>query len=297
MDIGEQLIRTKSIQDFKRASYILFEIKNIFINNSKNIDFLVDYLKMKSEEYKSIINELLPTNIIHGTFTVHMTVENNNIEHICKRNKFQWIFIHLNNGENWKQLMTKSYHVGTYPNIIQQMKTLSEVQLTDLNVIRLKIKILGSNNGVPENDIEKLLFWDKKTNYFEFHYTILVKSRIEFRKLKSLCESQAIYLSHNEFKKTSIDEMHYILTMRLFNVGRINAFKQNNYIIQYLTNKQFLPLKVESHFVVYDSNIDLDNGWSHVISNPTKTDSAVNVIRPKYCIGGKNRKVCPSTNR
>jgi hypothetical protein len=245
---------------------------------------------MKSEEYKSMINELLPTNIIDGTFTVHMTVDNNNIEHLCKRNQFKSSFIHL---ENCKQLMTTSYHVGTYPNIIQQMKTLS----TDLNIIRLKIKIAGSNNGVPENDIGKVLFWDKKTNYFEFHYTILVKSRREFRKLKSLCESQTIYLSHNEFKKTSIDEMHYILTMRLFNVGRINAFKQNDYIIQHLTNNQFLPLKMESHFVVYDSNIDLDNGWSHVMSNPPKTDSTVNVIRPKYRFGDKNRKVCRSTDR
>ncbi|CAF4570048.1 unnamed protein product, partial [Rotaria magnacalcarata] len=53
LDIGEQLIRTKSIYDFKRASYVLFEMKNIYIENNKDIDFVVDYIKTKGKEYKT----------------------------------------------------------------------------------------------------------------------------------------------------------------------------------------------------------------------------------------------------
>ncbi len=81
--------------------------------------------------------------------------------------------------------------------------------------------------------------------------------------------------------------------MRLFNVGRKNALIENNYIIQYLMNHSLPPLKVESQFVVYDSNIDLDNGWSHIIPTRSTADSPANSTRRQYCfcIGGKNRKV------
>ncbi|CAF3039635.1 unnamed protein product, partial [Rotaria sp. Silwood2] len=143
LDIGEQLIRTKSIHDFKRVSYVLFEMKDIYINNNKDIDFVIDYIKTKNDEYKAIINELLPTNIIHGTFEVHITVENHNMEeflNICKINNLKPIYIHLFNGNNRKQLMTSSYHVGTYPNIIEQIKKLVDIQFRNFNIIRLKIE-------------------------------------------------------------------------------------------------------------------------------------------------------------
>jgi hypothetical protein len=58
-----------------------------------------------------------------------------------------------------------------------------------------------------------------------------------------------------------------------------------------MINHHFTPVKIEKQFVVYDSNIDLDNGLSHVISSPPTTDSIVTNIRPKYRIGFKNREV------
>jgi hypothetical protein len=190
--------------------------------------------------------------------------------------------------------MTSSYHIGTYPSIIEQIKTLIDIQFKDFNILRLKIKSAASNNGVPENYIDKLLFWDKKSNYFEFHYKILIKSTRELTRLKELCINQEIHLAHNALKKTAINEMYYIATMRLFYVGRRYAFIENKKVIQYLTENDFRPLKVQKQFVVYDSNIDLDNEYIHVTSNPSRTYSTVTTsnTRRRYRIGTKNRKTC-----
>ncbi|CAF3530688.1 unnamed protein product [Rotaria sp. Silwood1] len=294
LDIGEQLIRTKSIDDFKRVTYVLYEMKDIYINNNKNIDFVIDYIRMKSDEYKTIINELVPTNIIDDTFEVHITVENCNMKeflNICKINKLKPIFLHLINGNNIKQLITSLYHVGTYPNIIEQIKTLVDTKFRNFNIIRLKIESLACKDGVPENDIDKLLFWNKKFNYFEFRYEIFVKSTMEFKKLKQLCLYRDLQLAQNVFEKSSIDEMNFIVMMRLFNVGRINAINRNDDFIRYLTENNFLPSKIDRKFIVYDSNIDLDNRSTHVISNMSSSCSTISSNGPKYRIGFKNRKV------
>jgi hypothetical protein len=68
--------------------------------------------------------------------------------------------------------------------------------------IYLKIKSVASNHGVPENDIDKVLFWNKESNYFEFHYKIFVQSTMELRKLKELCKYQNVYLAQNTFTET-----------------------------------------------------------------------------------------------
>ncbi|CAF4013154.1 unnamed protein product [Rotaria magnacalcarata] len=100
LDIGEQLIRTKSIYDFKRASYVLFEMKHIYIENNKDIDFVIDYIKMKGEEYKTKLNELIKTNTIDDAFKVHITVDHREMEkflNVCKINQLKPIFIRLQN--------------------------------------------------------------------------------------------------------------------------------------------------------------------------------------------------------
>ncbi|CAF4692025.1 unnamed protein product, partial [Rotaria sp. Silwood2] len=294
LDIGEQLIRTKSIYDFKRVSYALSEIKQIFINNMKNIDFVVDYLKNKSDEYKRIIDEFVPTNIINGEFKVHITIRNRNIQkflNICKINNIKVICIHLNDEDHIEQVMTSSYHVGIYSDIVEQMKTLITDTFNDFDITRLKIKSLPSNNGIPENDIDKLFFWDKKSNYFEFHYKIFIKSKNKLRQLKKLCQQQNLYLSYNAFEKPSIYNMYYIVTMRLFNSGRRNALIDNNTIIQYLTRNDFLPLKVEQYFVVYDSNINLDKRWKRITSDLPQSKSEIVRIGHEYRIGDIRRKV------
>ncbi|CAF1243146.1 unnamed protein product [Rotaria sordida] len=287
LDIGEQLIRTKSIYDFKRVSHILFEIKEIFINNEKNFDFVIDYIQSKNDEYKTIINELVPTNTINGTFRVHVTLDKNNIEqflNICQENALE------PNLDNDQVLIASFDYVGIYPNILAEIKTFVDLQFKDFNIKMLKIETSSSNNGVPKSDIDKILFWNPKSNYFEFHYKIPHRSKMEFERLKQFCFFHDLHLARKVLTETPHHKKYYTVTMRLFNVGRINAFSENNRTAQNLRYYYDVLLENESTFVVYDSNIELENQSNLVTLTSSKTQSTAIMTGPRYLISFKNRK-------
>ena len=163
--------------------------------------------------------------------------------------------------------MTSSYHCGTYPSIVKAIEEEVYKQFQGFPIIRVKIESLASNEGVPETDIDKRLFWNKKTNYFEFHFKVLVKKNIkdqdlaELQKICRLSRRFHLHLSRNAFKQVDENNSHYMITMRLFDVGRKNAFDNSDLVVEYLTKRKFPPLKVVREFVVYDTNIEIDDRW------------------------------------
>jgi hypothetical protein len=167
-----------------------------------------------------------------------------------------------------QQLMTSSYHCGEYPSIVKQIEDEAYEHFKDFNIIRIKIESLASNVGVPQTDIEKRLFWDETSNYFEFHYKVLVKNGghdKNLKELEDLCRRKYgyhLHLSHNAFQQLDEKDFHYMITMRVFDFGRGNAFIRNDEIVEYLTGNKFPPLKVVREFVVHDSHIELDQGWN-----------------------------------
>lgn len=184
----------------------------------------------------------------------------------CENTKYKVIFINLettNKNHQIRQLMTSSYHCGEYPAIVSKLEEEFHEVFAKFNIIRIKIESLASNQGIPEKDIEKKLFWDETSNYFEFHYKILLKDDTQKAKLRQICQysGEHLHLSQNAFKCLDDGSYHYMITMRLFDSGRENALLRNENIVNYLTSKSFPPLKVVREFIVYDNHIDLDNGW------------------------------------
>jgi len=239
---------------------------------------VLDFFVEKSTEYKSKLDALVPSNIVKGTFEAHITFDCThhteqvieNLKKKCEKTKFKIIFIDLDTQQNkgkLQQLMTSSYYCGEFPSIVEKIEEEAYRHFQDFNIVRIKIESLASNEGVPEMNIDKKLFWDDETTYFEFHYKVLVKrdSKDEnLSTLRSVCQTRygyKLHLSRNAFKQTDEKDFHYLITMRLFDVGRVDAFEQNDAVVDYLTAKNFPPLKVVREFVVYDTYIDLDNGW------------------------------------
>lgn len=236
-------------------------------------------IRTKSDELKSRLDELVPTKNVKGVFEAHVTFECSHrteevIERLnktCENSKFKLIFIELNTktkgGQN-HQLMTSSHHCGEYPTIIKQIEDEVNEKFRDFNIIRIKIESLASNEGIPETKLDKILFWEKETNYFEFHYKILIKTNGSDDPLKAvqrICKNfygAHLHLSRNAFKKLDNDELHYMITVRLFDVGRQEAFQTNERIVAHLTNWKYPPLKVVREFVVYDSHIEIDQNWA-----------------------------------
>ena len=238
----------------------------------------VEYWNEKSKTLKAALQELGQTNVIQGTFEAHVTVDcssntEETIQHlkeICENTKYKIIFIELNSSSDkpLKQLMTSSYYCGEYPSIVKVIEDEVRQHFCDFKILRVKIESLASNKGVPQIKLNYELFWDSKTNYFEFHYKILVKKNNrenQYKTLQLLCKnfrSHRLHLSHNAFKVMNDDEFHYMITARIFDQGRNEAFERNDLAIEYLQNNGFPPLKVVREFVVYDTCLELDNGWA-----------------------------------
>ncbi|CAF4660283.1 unnamed protein product, partial [Rotaria sp. Silwood2] len=123
------------------------------------------------------------------------------------------------------------------------------------------------NEDVPQTDIDKRLFWCQKTNYFEFHYKILVKKGHggnKLNKLRTICQSNRkfrLHVSFNVFKQLDEKHSHYMVITCLFDVARENAFKSSDAIVEYLTKNNFPPIETVSEFIVYDTHMELDKGW------------------------------------
>ncbi|CAF1114056.1 unnamed protein product [Rotaria sordida] len=278
LDIGEQLIQTRSVHDFTRVSYILNEMKDIRGDptDESSKHRVVEYVHKKSIEFKSKLDVLVPTNIIEGTFKVHITFDcKPNSEQVieklkktCEKTKYKIAFIQLRADKkknNLQQLIAFSYYHDEYPSIVQAIEKEIHEQFKDFNILRIQKKSLASNEGIPQTDIDKELFWNEKTYYFEFHYRIVLKHELDEKFLKFLqkrCESNSrykLYLSPYALKQIDHKKFHYIITMRLFDVGRNGAFQMNDQVIKYYKGILFLPSKIEPEFIVYDTNMDLMN--------------------------------------
>ncbi|CAF1495001.1 unnamed protein product [Rotaria sp. Silwood1] len=278
LDIGEQLIQTRSVYDFTRVSYILNEMKDIRGDptDESNKHRVVEYVRKKSAEFKSKLDALVPTNIIKGTFKVYITFDcKRNSEQVieklkktCQNTKYKIAFIQLcadQKKKNLQQLIAFSYYHGEYPSIIEQIERKVHEQFKDFNILRIQIKSLASNEGVPQTNIDKQLFWNEKSYYFEFHYRIILKRELDGDFLKLLqkrCESNStykLYLSPYAFKQIDHKKFHYIIIMRLFDVGRDGAIQMNYNVVKYDKGILCLPSNVEPEFIVYDTNMDSMN--------------------------------------
>ncbi|CAF4302781.1 unnamed protein product, partial [Adineta steineri] len=277
----EQLIQTKSIHDFKRVSHILDEMKEICGDpiDSSSMERVSEFVEMKSNELKSKLDLLVPTNIINGSFKAYITFDCsndtmnviNNLAKVCENTKYKIIFIALDNNRKTdkvqEQVIVSSQYDGEYPSIVKQIEREISQNFQDLSIIRIKIKVLTTNESVLLSDMEKDLFWSKTTNYFELRYTIPVRrSRkrddlpyIQRRFQRLVRNNHNLHVSHDAFQKAYGNDLLYVITIRFFNGGAGLALVQHSSIIGMLEREKFSPLKVVQEFVVHDTNIKLDN--------------------------------------
>ncbi|CAF3001093.1 unnamed protein product [Rotaria sp. Silwood2] len=280
LDFAEQLIQTRSIHDYKRVSHIFSEMKDMRGDptDDSNMDTVFNFVDKLSTEYKAKLDALVATNLVKGTFEAHVAFDcSYNTEQVvekmkktCDNTKYKILLIDSDTQQledEHIQLTTSSSHSGEYPSIVKQIEEEVHEHFNQFNIIRIKIKSLASNEGVPQTDIDKRLFWCQKKYYFEFHYKILVnkcRGGNKLNKLRTICQSNRkfrLHVSFNVFKQLDEKHSHYMVITRLFDVARENAFKSSDAIVEYLTKNNFPPLETVSEFIVYDTHMELDKGW------------------------------------
>ncbi len=231
---------------------------------------VIEFVRNKSLEYKPKFEVLVSGNIVKGTFEVQITFSCtprpqdliDQLSKICQNTRYKFLF-----NEKWitsQQLIVSSNYEGECPAIIQQIENEVYEYFKDFDIIRIKIKSLTSNEGVPQYDLEKQFSWNDKTNYFELCYKFSLNKNFKetIEKLRRTCRTMfknqsELKLPEIIFKHTFIENDELILTIHLFEVGRTNALAKMDEIVKYFTTNNFPPSKVLSEFIVHDTNTTL----------------------------------------
>ncbi|CAF3349179.1 unnamed protein product [Rotaria socialis] len=272
LDFAEQLIQTKSIHDYKRVSYMFAQMREILGDPGDQLSMkrVYEFACRKSDEFKSRLDTIMPTNNIKGTFESYITFDcAHNTEQIieklkqtCENTNYTLLLSQSDtNQEKGKvqQLMASSFHCGEYPSIILQIEDEVHKYFQDFDIIRIKIRSSTSSEGLPETDMDKKLFWNKMKNYFEFNYYVSLEKDLKGERLKKFinqCGSNHklnLQLSRNLIKQINEANLHYTIIVQLFNAGRRHALEINDAIVEYSTKNNFQSQEITLGFVIYDS--------------------------------------------
>ena len=208
--------------------------------------------------------------MISGAFEVHLTVasgqdgDQEKFTEVCKKIGVKPVYILLPHGQNPKQLMTSSYVTGTRDEAIEEAKKLVKLLHADGWIVkRFKIEALASNKGVPETDEEHRELKAKGEGiYFEFHYKCKCKNEADKLKLTEVGKKYNAHTSRSAFKKNCEDGSFInFLTLREYDMGKINAMKKFELLLADLKEAGFEVTGFEREYAVYDDNVELDAGW------------------------------------
>lgn len=213
---------------------------------------------------------------ISGVFEYHITVkiastdDIANLESFCSENGLKLTIIELPSGLHPVQVMVGAYIVGDYAHVYHEIheKILGDLQDRGFIVNRLKIESIISNNGVPidyTSKKEQSPLFDQC--YFEFHWKIQLDPEnpaLSYDKLNLVANDHGkLYLSKNVYKKVSKNCHHVFLTMRNMCDGKNESLEEYYYASAFIERHGFKIVKSEREFVVYDSNLKLDDQWTN----------------------------------
>merc|ERR1712110_910287 len=130
-------------------------------------------------------------------------------------------------------------------------------------VKRFKVEALASNKGFPETDEEHRALKAKGEGiYFEFHYKCKCKNEADKQRLTEVGKKYGAHTSRSAFKK-NLEDGSFInfLTLREYDMGKINAMKKFEDLLADLKKAQFEVVGFEREYAVSDDNVGLDAGW------------------------------------
>ena len=171
------------------------------------------------------------------------------------------VLIENASGQVPRQLMTASYHIGSFSDVQAVAFRLSQALAKQgYEITRIKIEALMSNRGVPETDVEARRLSEE--NYFEFHAKLKLPHDFDSEKLQSVALAHDAKMSRNPF---AVDKgsgwQRRFVNMRIYGVGKATALARLDACLLALDEAGFIVERVIREYAVYDSNVALDRGW------------------------------------
>jgi hypothetical protein len=204
-----------------------------------------------------------------GEFETHITVSlKNNIDGIewlhgwCIDRNLKFLHILLDRGASKSQPMLTRRGRGNFADELKIANNLSqELNAENFPVVRIKIEAAPWNQGVPQSDVEALAH--PIDRYFEHHVKLLLESSTDILPLRELAKQHSAHLSLNALQIRLDGYQERFVTQRCMGVGRIEAKKQLQLLLDSIESCGYRSIDIEAEFVVYDSNLALDFGWIH----------------------------------
>jgi hypothetical protein len=208
-----------------------------------------------------------------GEFETHITVSlNDNIDEIkrlhrwCIDRNLKFLHILLDRGISRSQPMLTRRGRGNFADELKIANSLSQ-ELNDekFPVVRIKIEAAPGNQGVPQSDLEALAH--PIDRYFEHHVKLLIESATDILPLRELARQHSAHLSLNALQIRLDGDRERFVTQRCMNVGRIEAKKQLQLLLDAIESCGYRSIDIEEEFVIYDSNLSLDHRLSIAIDS------------------------------
>jgi hypothetical protein len=128
-------------------------------------------------------------------------------------------------------------------------------------VLRVKVEAAMSNQGLPEiDDVANTL---PASCYYEYHVKLKLEKGCDLEALRALFKPFDGYVSRNAIKNDEQNsQMEYRFVTQRFHLGREVAEKKLAALLDFISSQDIEIIKVIKEFNIFDSNRDLDFGWT-----------------------------------
>ncbi|MFD8733407.1 hypothetical protein ACFV06_00620 [Streptomyces sp. NPDC059618] len=201
-----------------------------------------------------------------GEFETHVTVECEGdgtvrrLERWAAGRGVGFVHIVLARGRMTSQPMVTLAGAGTLPE--QQLAALAvadELRTSGFEPVRVKIEAAPWTRGVPRSDAEAARL--AREVHFEHHIKVLVDPDFDRAALAALVSGHGAHVSWNARRIVSGGRHQRFVTQRCHGVGLHAAGDRLERLAGAISGVGYEIASVEREFVVYDSNITVDDGW------------------------------------
>lgn len=199
-----------------------------------------------------------------GEFETHLTVRADGPQGVeaarvwADRHHLKFLHIVLERGSTPSQPMLTQRSSGTLSEQLAAAAEISRRLTADgIEVTRVKIEAAPWNRDVPQSADDDA----HAGRYFEHHVKLVLEATADLAALGRVVEKHAAHLSRNAIRRRDDGKREHFVTQRCFKVGRMAARRRLERLLADLRSHGHEPLDIEEEFVVYDSNLAVDDGW------------------------------------
>lgn len=199
-----------------------------------------------------------------GDLEIHLTVSEQDAPRTAALRSFAaargWKYLHiiLARGDRPSQpMLTRHLHgdLGSAHHAADEEKGALESE--GFPVTRVKIEVAPSNEDVPRSDAAS----QPSCRHFEHHIKLLLPPDADIDALTAAAQRHDAHLSRNALKQRADGYAERFVSQRCFGVGRATAKQRFDALLRELSTAGYPVLDTEQEYVVYDSNLSLDDGW------------------------------------